>query len=152
MSQQQGMVLPLDGDGWLKGCLDCIVLVPPASGGLQAHPPTPFPTLRNALASHHLLPPDASTPTSPRVDHIFLVSGNRAELLIKCEGQPGDRFIVASGAMLSPFGRASFTGTSTASTPLEQEVVMTIELAAAEVGRWGGWGGAERHDCSMDRA
>lgn len=67
-----------------------------------------------------------------KVDHIFLVSGNRAELLIKCEGEPGDRFIVASGAMLSPFGRASFTGTSTASTPLEQPVVMTIELSAAE--------------------
>ncbi|KAI7838549.1 hypothetical protein COHA_007692 [Chlorella ohadii] len=66
-----------------------------------------------------------------QVDHIFLVSGNRAELLVKCEGQPGDRFIVASGAELSPFGKG-FTGASKGSMALDQPIVMTIELAAAE--------------------
>ncbi len=79
------------------------------------------------------LPLCPSAPLSPpRVDHIFLVSGNRAELLVKCEGRPGDRFIVASGAELSPFGKG-FTGASKGSMALDQPVVMTIELAAAEV-------------------
>lgn len=32
-----------------------------------------------------------------QVDHIFLVSGNRAELLIKCEGEPGDRLKLHRG-------------------------------------------------------
>ena len=56
-------------------------------------------------------------------------------MLVKCDGKPGDKFIVATGANLSPFGRAGFSNETTASSPVEQPVVMTIELAAAGVGR-----------------
>lgn len=32
-----------------------------------------------------------------QVDHIYLTSGNRGELLIKCSGEPGDEFILTTG-------------------------------------------------------
>lgn len=117
------------GRGAAEGGASLACHTPSVSG--TASPARLLPLGLPAAHTPHYLPLP-HTPSLARVDHIFLVSGNRAELLIKCEGEPGDRFIVASGAMLSPFGRASFTGTSTASTPLEQPVVMTIELSAAE--------------------
>lgn len=61
---------------------------------------------RHANRICHLRPPPLQiqlplpchhSPSLSRVDHIFLVSGNRAELLIKCEGEPGDRLKLHRG-------------------------------------------------------
>ena len=39
-----------------------------------------------------------------KVDHVFLTSGNRAELLVKCTGTIGQKFIITSGnSLVTPF-------------------------------------------------
>ncbi len=50
--------------------------------------------------------------TIPRtVDHIYLASGNRAELFVRCS-KPGVEYILASGVAPSPFCGANFTSTN----------------------------------------
>lgn len=66
-----------------------------------------------------------------QVGHIFLATGNRAELLVRCEGKPGDKYVIAAGAEPSPFGPGFLE--TTEAVFIDQPVVATIELAAAEV-------------------
>ncbi len=68
-----------------------------------------------------------------QVDHIFLSNGNRGELLVKCTGTPGQRYVLAAGAEPSPFG-ANFSTSGGGLESLVQPVVVTIEIEATEVG------------------
>lgn len=61
------------------------------------------------------------------------LAARRAELLVRCQGAPGDKFILTSGGFNhSSFGEG-FLRTKVFMQQLNQDVVATIELQNAQV-------------------
>lgn len=92
-------------------------------------------TAQRCLSAPATRCPCTRSPSSLAITHPPNLAMRRAELLVRCQGTPGDKFILTSGGFNhSSFGEG-FLKTKVFMQQLNQDVVAIIQLEDAQVGR-----------------